>query len=217
MKKKLSVLVCTVLVLSMLLTLTGCSGGDNAKFVGKWKCEMDMAQVINDAVAAGDETAAEYLAIDEFKMVVYMEFNEDDTFKVYADEAALDAALAAMKEDLAAGMSKYMEDLMLAETGMELSIDQILEAAGMTMDDLLGQVITEDMAAQMAAEVSSEGKFQAADGKLHTSAGLEYEVDPAVYETYTLEGDTLTLLEYVGEDETLASNNVYPMVFAKIG
>lgn len=216
MKKKLSALLCVVLVLSMLLTLTGCSG-DKAKLVGKWKCEKDMAQIINEAVSAGDETAAEYLAIDEFKMIVYMEFKEDDTFAVYADEASLDAALTAMKDDLAEGMSNYMEDMLLEQTGMEMSIDDILQAAGMTMDDLLAEIVTDDMAVEMAAEVASEGKFKAADGKLYTSAGLEYEVDPAVYETYTLDGDTLTLLEYVGDDADASGENVYPMVFVKIG
>lgn len=217
MKKKLSMLMCVALILSMLLALTGCSGGDKDKLVGKWKCEADMGAIINEAMAAEDESIAEYLAVDEFKMVVYMEFHEDNTFAMYADTDSLNIAIEKMKEDLADGMGRYMEDMMMEQTGLEMSIDDILAATGMTMDDLMSQIAAEDMAEDVASEVAAEGKFKAADGKLHTSAGLEYEVDPSMYETYTLEGDTLTLLEYVGGDENEMGVNVYPMVFVKVG
>ena len=214
MKKKLSVLMCIVLVLSMLLALTGCSGGDKAKLVGKWKCEKDLSESFNAGVAAGDPTVAEYVAIDEFKVVVYMEFYEDDTYSIYADQASVEDAIEAMKEELVDGISRYMEALILEETGMELPVEQILELAGLTMDDLLAQIITDDLVDEMVAEIDSKGKFKAADGKLYTSAGLEYEVDPAVYETYTLDGDTLTILGYFGGDDV--DSSVYPMVFVKM-
>ena len=217
MKKRLSALMCIILVLSMLLALTGCSGGDKAKLVGKWKCEKDVAEVINRGIAIGDENIAEYVSIDEFKIVVYMEFNENDTFSMYADPASLDAAMDDMKEDLIEGLSKYMEDMIFEQTGLSLPVEEILELAGMTMDDLLAEIVTDDLVDEMVSEIASEGKFKAEDGKLHTSAGLQYEVDPAVYETYTLEGDKLTLLEYVGDDADANDALVYPMVFVKIG
>ena len=213
MKKKLSVLMCIVLVLSMLLTLTGCSG-DKAKLVGKWKCEKNMAQSFNAGVAAGDPTVAEYVALDEFNVVVYMEFYEDDTYSIYADEDSVRLAMETMKEDLVEGIGRYMEDLIFEQTGLTLPADQILEMAGMSMDDLLGQIVTDDLVDEMINEIATKGQFKAADGKLFTSAGLEYSIDPAVYETYTLEGDTLTVLEYVGGEDVDVS--IYPMVFVKI-
>ena len=51
------------------------------------------------------------------------------------------------------------------------------------------------------------------------SDGLEYGVDENVYDTYTLDGDKLTLVEHVGEDaeEDEISDLIYPMEFQKVG
>ena len=48
MKKRI---VSVVLMLAMLLALTACGSGDEAKLVGKWKCEMDLAEQINEEMA----------------------------------------------------------------------------------------------------------------------------------------------------------------------
>lgn len=220
MKKTISAVMCAILILSMLLVMTGCGEtGDKEKLLGTWKCEMDLAGQMNEEFAA-DESVAEYLSVDEFKLVVYMEFKEDDTFSMSVDEAQLDAAVDNLLVSITDGISRYMEDLMLEETGIEMSIDDILVADQTTMEELLAQMFPEESIEELKAEVidsmQQEGKFKAEDGKLHTSAGLEYEVDPEVYETYTLEGNILTILEYVGSDADISNFNVYPMVFTKV-
>lgn len=220
MKKKISALLCIVLALTMILSLSACgSSGDKAKLVGSWQCEKDLAQLINDQFAA-DEATAGLLNVDEFKLVIYMEFKDDDTYSMYVDEASIDAAMDNLVTCIVNGISQYMEDLVKEQTGYEMTIDEILEANGITMDDLVGALFTsEDLEAlkdEIVGGMEQEGKYKAEEGKLYTSAGLEYEVDPTMYENYTLEGKTLTLLSFVGEgvgvDET-----IYPMVFNKIG
>ena len=215
MKKKLSVLMCIVLVLSMLLTLTGC-GGDNAKLVGTWKCDKNMAKFFNDGVAIGDPTIAEYIHLDEFNITVCMEFYDDDTYSIYADEASVKAAIEIMKVDVMDGIVAYLEAVVMDQFGFALPVEQILEMTGLTMDSLLAEIVTDDLVDEIVDGVAARGKFKAEGGKLYTSAGLSYEIDPAVYETYTLKGDTLTLLEYVGNEEDAPDAAVYPMVFVKV-
>jgi hypothetical protein len=192
------------------------SNGDKAKLVGKWKCEKNMAKFFNDGIASGDPSLAEYIALDDFTIVVYMEFYEDDTYAIYADEDSVEDAIELMKEELVEDLSRYLEETILESTGLSLPVEQILEMAGLTMDGLMAEIVTDELVDEMVDGIASKGKFKAEDGKLFTSAGLEYEVDPAVYETYTLEDDVLTLLEYVGGEEDAPDEAVYPMVFKKL-
>lgn len=211
MKKRV---LSVILMLAILLSFTACGSGDKEKLVGTWKCEMDLAEQINTEMGL-DEESAEYLNFDSFTIVLYMQINEDDTYSLYADTDALEQTMEAAMASFAEGMTKYLEDMVLAETGIAMSADDILAASNTTMDEMLAEAFPEGMVEELAEGMKQEGKFKAKDGKFYTSAGLEYEVDPAVYETYTLEGTTLTLLEYVGEDagDTM---NVYPMVFNKV-
>lgn len=211
MKKRI---LSVILILAILLSFTACGSGDKEKLVGTWKCEMDLAEQINTEMGL-DEESAEYLNFDSFTIVLYMQINEDDTYSLYADTDALEQTMEAAMASFAEGMTKYLEDMVLAETGIAMSADDILAASNTTMDEMLAEAFPEGMVEELAEGMKQEGKFKAKDGKFYTSAGLEYEVDPAVYETYTLEGTTLTLLEYVGEDagDTM---NVYPMVFNKV-
>ena len=211
MKKRI---LSVILMLAILLSFTACGSGDKEKLVGTWKCEMDLAEQINTEMGL-DEESAEYLNFDSFTIVLYMQINEDDTYSLYADTDALEQTMEVAMASFAEGMTKYLEDMVLAETGIAMSADDILAASNTTMDEMLAEAFPEGMVEELAEGMKQEGKFKAKDGKFYTSAGLEYEVDPAVYETYTLEGTTLTLLEYVGEDagDTM---NVYPMVFNKV-
>lgn len=211
MKKRI---LSVILMLAILLSFTACGSGDKEKLVGTWKCEMDLAEQINTEMGL-DEESAEYLNFDSFTIVLYMQINEDDTYSLYADTDALEQTMEAAMASFAEGMTKYLEDMVLAETGIAMSADDILAASNTTMDEMLAEAFPEGMVEELAEGMKQEGKFKAKDGKFYTSAGLEYEVDPAVYETDTLEGTTLTLLEYVGEDagDTM---NVYPMVFNKV-
>lgn len=210
MKKRI---VSVVLLLAMLLALTACGGGDADKLVGTWKCEMDLAEQINAEMDLDAETA-EYLNFDSFEIVVFMEFNKDGTYSMYADMDALEESLDAAVADFSDGMAQYLEAMIYAQTGVEMTAEEILAASGMTMDDMMAEAFPDDMAEDIAEGMTMEGKFEAKDGKLFTSAGMDYNVDPEVYETYELDGNTLTITGYVGDDADDVFG-VYPLVFKK--
>ena len=207
-------IVSIALMLAMLLCLTAC-GGDQDKLVGKWGCRMDLADQINEEMAL-DEEMAEYLNFDSFEITVYMEFTKDGTYTMYADQDALQETLDAAVDAFADGMAKYLEAMVLQETGIEMSAEDILAASNITMDEMMAEAFPEGMAQEIAEGMEQEGKFKAKDGKLFTSAGLDYNVDPQTYETYELSGTTLTVTGYVGDDAD-EIGNVYPMIFNKVG
>lgn len=213
--KKLNAFLSIVLVLGMLLCLTGCSSSDKDALIGTWEASLDLTDALN-AELASDPEIAEFVQIKDFSLIMIMEFDEDDTYAMYVDEDALDETFVALQEDVAEGMAAYLENMALEEMGVEMTADEIMEMAGMSMDDLIDSVFTEDMLEDIASGMEQEGKFKAKDGKLYTSAGLEYDVDPEVYETYELDGDSLTLLEYYGDDAGDLAD-IYPIEFEKVG
>ena len=188
------------LVLVMIVALfAGCaaSATDQEKLVGTWKGEMDMTEALKGEL--GDEL--EGFEMSDFKVTVVFNFTEEGTYTMSLDEASVQQAM----DGLIAGMT--LEDL--------------LAASGMSMEDMMKMIKEElegqDLVGEMVEDAKAEGKYQAKDGKLHLSEGKDEDIDEAVYDTYTLEGDVLTLTATYGADEEEADmmKSVYPIILKK--
>ncbi len=214
MKKRILSLI---LALVMVLTLAGCSSDKDA-LVGKWVGVMDLADALNSYLAAAlDAELMSYFTLSSFDVKLVFTFREDDTYSLTVDESAMPKTLETFKNDLRGGMVKYMEDMIAAE-GYEMSVDEFLAFAGTSVDDLMEQAFPESMMDQlveeMTAGVNSEGKFKANDGKLFMTDSASEDINDTMYDNYTLEGDTLTLVTTTDDmDEFTAA--MYPMVFHK--
>jgi len=205
MKRVLSVLVASVLMLTML---TACGSKTDKALLGKWVCEVDFASYFNEGMASTDPEVAEYLAIDEFVISIEMYLNEDGTYKMTADNDASMAAYEAAKAELAEGMETY---LTVAAAEYEMTLEELLAASETTVEEMVDMSFSMEMYQGIVGEMESEGKFKAFEGKLFMSDGLEYEIDKNVYETYTLNGNTLTITG----DSAGTTDGMYPMVFKK--
>lgn len=217
MKKCIAVLLIMVLMVSVLLGMSGCSSEEKEPLIGKWCCQLDLTEQIRQEFAADEETA-EYLSLDSFVLTLEMEFKEDDTFTLRVDEKSVDAAIEGLLSCITEGMSRYLEDMMYEKTGLKMSAEEVLESMELTMEDLIAQMFPEESVEALREQVTSgftkEGRFAVEEGKLFTSAGIDYDVDPEVYETYTLASDVLTILDYVGPEAP--DEQLYPMVFKKV-
>lgn len=217
MKKNSRKIVSVLLVLCMVMLLGGCGSSEKDALVGTWEAEMNLADVLNEGVASsGEEELAQYLYVDSFNMTMILIFNEDDTYSMKLDESGLNDAIEQLKDDYQVGIEQYFLDMM-ASMGVEMTIDEIVEAMGMSMEELLDSIVTEEMIQDMLDSSSFEGKFEAADGKLYLSAGLNYNVDKNMYDLYELEGNELTLLETVSDEEVDEfTKAMYPLTFTKV-
>ena len=216
MKKCLSIALCLGLVLTMLFMFTGCN--EQKKFVGKWESEIDMTDVINEGMGLDDEMA-EYVAIEDFEIVMQLIFNSDGTYKRTVDENSLEDTLEDAKEDLKDGMMDYFKAY-LKESGLNMTVDELLEASEVDLDELVEEALGKKVMDEMVDSMTDEGNFEVKDGKLFMSDGLDYEIDEEVYETYELNGDELKLIESVGgddeEDLKDLADELYPMVFERV-
>lgn len=216
MKKNMMKLVSVILVLTMVMMLGGCASEKKA-LVGTWESEINFAEYLNEGIdAAGDPELASYLYVDSFNITLVMTFDEDDTYSMSVDERALDNTVEQLKRDYQAGIERYLIDMMAA-MGIDMTIDEIMATMGMSMEELIDSAITDDMIQELVDSFECRGKFKAADGKLHLSAGLNYEVENGMYEIYEIEGKTLTLLESVSDDIMDAElQELYPLEFTKV-
>lgn len=208
MKKTIALLAALVMLTGLL---AGC-GADSA-IVGTWEVKLELVEQMQkeiDEMGMGD-----YLTLDSYSAVLRFTFNSDGTYSYEADRDSLEQSLEGMKQALREGLIAYAE-AMIAEEGLEdVTAEDVYEAAGTPLDELIEQTYTEEDLDGMVEDLSAEGNYKTNDGKLYLSDGLDHIPDDEIYYNYTIENDTLTLLDGVGEDEEFAG--MYPMEMKKIG
>lgn len=212
MKRILSL---SLALLMLALLFTGCSKETDA-LLGTWEGEVNYASYFNQGLAeSAGEALSQYWQVDEFNLTLVMTFREDGTYSMAVDQEKLDASLEQLKQVLTAGMTEYMEDL-IAASGTEMTVDELLESLGISIEDLLDGAISDEVINALVAECTFDGNYDAKDGKLYTSAGLEYSIDEGLYETYEVTEDTLTLLSIVSdEDSARLDEALYPIVLKR--
>ena len=214
MKKRIALLLSFVLVLS--LALCACGGGEKKEtLVGTWNATIDIAEVYNaEIAAAGDTTMAEYLSVDSFAIPLVMTFNEDGTYSLTVDKEGMDAAMNGLIEDMKVGLEKYFNDY-FSSMGLEIDVDEALAASGMSLDALVEEMKAEIMPEDMYADMESAGQYKAEDGKLYLTEDVEVEPVGGVYNTYTIEGDTLTIEAGTEELEDEMAELLFPLVLKR--
>lgn len=214
MKKRIALLLSFVLVLS--LALCACGGGEKKEtLVGTWNATIDIAEVYNAEIAAsGDEAMAEYLSVDSFAIPLVMTFNEDGTYSLTVDKEGMDAAMNGLIEDMKVGLEKYFNDY-FSSMGLEIDVDEALAASGMSLDALVEEMKAEIMTEDMYADMESAGQYKAEDGKLYLTEDVEVEPVGGVYNTYTIDGDTLTIEAGTEELEDEMAELLFPLVLKR--
>lgn len=188
MKKRIALLLSFVLVLS--LALCACGESKPATVVGTWKTDINMADLFNQEMEAAG--MGDYINIESFNLPLVMEFKEDGTGSMSVDQDAMVDTVDKLAEDLTAGLEAYFTEY-FESMGLEIDLEEALAASGMSMDDLVEELKAEFVSEETFAEFTTEFNYKAEDGKLYMSDDLESEVPTDIYNTYELDGSTLTL------------------------
>ena len=157
-------IIAVLLTLMMALSLTACSGDDNAKVAGTWKWNCDITELFQEGVNQG---AGMDLSTDAtMEMVFVLKLNEDGTYTLNVDRDALKTSL-----------QTYIDALVPAAVEM---IYQQLEDASIDVDQMMDGL----------ADENESGYFRAAKGKLYLSDKADTFSDDSCAE-YTLSGGTM--------------------------
>ncbi len=223
MKKIITSIVCLVLAMCIMLSFSGCSmlGGDRAALIGTWEGTIDLSNAINSQLTAENEEDAELtelLKVSDFKIGLVYNFNSNGTYSIEGDEEITQASIDKMKTDMRAGLITYFENT-IDEANLDITVNELLAMSDTDLDTLMDEAFSELNVESLIGTMEGEGNFEAKDGKLYCSDGLDYAVDRAVYETYEINGDTLTITGGSEEDdpeEQTLLDAIYPMVFTKV-
>lgn len=207
----------TALALALSLALTGCGGkGDAERLAGVWDCALEVADFFNEGFE--EEQLGDYLHLDTFPLTLRFTFKTDGTYECAVDNDAFAQSMEGVKTIVKDGLAKYAEDLIAAQ-GVEMTADELFQAVGTSLDEMVDQTFAEEGLDSVADEYNFDGNFTAADGKLCLSDGTDYNVDPGLYFLYTFSGDnTLDLTGSSGyqEGEDLF-DGFYPLTLTKVG
>ena len=208
MKKIIALTLCLILVLSL------CACGTKEDLSGTWKTTMDMSAGYNAELVAVDPTMAEYLKLDSFDVPLIMDLKADGTYTMTVDRAELETVMDQVIEVTTNGTLAYFEDI-LAQEGIEMDVNEALTLMGISLDDLVAELTAELDSEEFYESMGGEGKWKASDGKFYMTDSLDSVAGVGEYNTYVLEGDTLTL--DIGT-ETLdeATAEMFPMVFTRV-
>ena len=201
------------LVLALVLCLALCACGaesDKDKLLGTWVATVNLADMINEEMAGTDPTMAEYMKIDNLEMMFVLTFNKNDTCSMAIDEDALAGEIDDALDILMDGTKQYLEDL-FADQGLDMPIDDLLDMAGVSLDDLRNELAGELDIADEFADMNFEGNFKASKGKLYMSTSLDEEIDENKYDTYELKDGKLIIDTDTNEDVPF-----FPMTFEKV-
>lgn len=242
MKKEKKTLA-LLLVLVLVLSLTACGGKSDIIGTWQGEVDLSEA-FIEGAGEGSEEvidsmdlpmefdSISDYL--DEFAPLFVYVFNEDGTYSVRVDEASLSTEIEEYKQGLETyfryffvellsqmavemGLAEQINSEEELESALDIDLEEaISEGLGMELRDFIDELIREEMGSiqEIAALYKSEGKYKTRDGKLLLSAGLEYNVDPEIYDYYSISGTTLTITEGTpSEDDEFVT--FYPLVLQK--
>ena len=216
MKKYLFSALAALLLISVLIGMTGCSNEADA-LVGSWEGEVNYARYFNEGivVAAGEELA-QYWMVEDFSLTLVMTFRADGTYSMTVDQIKLEDTIANLKTKLTKGLTDYMRDLIEA-SGSEMTVDEFMSTLDISVDELIGQTLGDQMINAMVADCTFEGNYEVKEGKLYTSAGLDFSIDKNVYEVYEITQNTLTLMSLVSSGDTARLDaELYPITLIRV-
>lgn len=185
-------IIAVLLTLMMALSLTACSGDDNAKVAGTWKWNCDITKVMQESVNQG---AGMDLSTDAAVEIVFvLDLNEDGTYTLSVDRDAMKTSLQTYIDSLIPAAVEATYQQLEAQGMSRADIDAAMAAEGTTvegfMKQILDAVIDVDQMADGIAEESDTGYFRAAKGKLYLSDKEDTFSDDSCAE-YKLSGDTM--------------------------
>lgn len=222
MKKRKSIIYCISVVMVLVMTLLAGCGSKGGTLLGSWESDIDIADSIKQSMEQTDgemakdavtEEMLEYINIDSCYIKLIYTFNDDGTYKSYVDEEKAKESIESVKDNVASGIRKYLEDY-IKSSGLSISVDELLEQSGISIDELVNEAFGDENIQSIIDSAASEGKYEARDGKLYMSESLDEEIDENKYETYELSSNKLKIID--GFEDDGEGMDIYPVTFSRI-
>ncbi len=218
MKKRLSIALCLVLVLSMLFALVGCGkdgdndskadkGGEDAGLVGTWEGPIDYTDMINELMSAAFGELAPYFTFKDLKATLEITFDEDGTYEMRITEDTADDFIDNVKKT-------YKEGYLAMANAMGLSVDDLLAQSGVSSIDELVNTAATGVEQQFGGKLG-EGQYKEKDDELYMSSDKDEDAEEGDCHPYELDGDELTISAPAGADDDSMAAFMFPLTLER--
>ncbi len=208
--KKIKKLLAVVMIMVLAMSLCGCSNSAEQLY-GSWEMTVDFSKEVEAELGEPDFH-------EELNVKLIVQYNEDGTFEMYADEAFTTDSMNAW---LDAFIEYYVEKTYVEYEEMGMSREEVDQAMmdqyGMGMQEMMEDAMADSVSVEdVVADLQTSGVWEAKGDKLYMD---EVEVQANAYDNFTVEGDTLTLTIPEGADVDAADmmeGMEYPLVFTRV-
>lgn len=191
MKRNLALL----LSLLMLTGLIGCASAEDP-IVGTWVTVIDMTDTMNETIAG--QAAAPFIEFRDLSVSMNATFHEDGTYSMEVDPESVSVLEDAYQDQIKDGMMDYLEDEM-SKMWNGMTLDTYLALSGMTREEAMDMITDGAFGSGSAVEnldrLYAEGNYKTENGRISMSNSLDEPASATSYAEYTLEGDSLTIIE----------------------
>ena len=199
-KRTFALLLCIVSLCSLLLSACGSSD----PLVGSWQANIDLSGQIRESLGENSQ-----FEIDEFILPLVYTFNADGTYALSIDEEEYGKSIEKIRQSFSDSLYKLTESL-ISTLGVEMTVEDYYSLSETSLEDTVDEMCAGFES--LPAEYTQKGTYTAADGKLSlTPEGGS--ADATIFETYELNGNTLTILGSSAEDA--AQSAFYPLTFTR--
>lgn len=220
MKRMIPLLLTVVLLLGMATMMTGC--GDKTRILGTWKADADYAEAFNLGIRSADgmDELSKYFTVEEFIVTTTLVFRDDGSYTMTIDEEAAQKAVSSVRTIIYDGFEKMIQH-QIDMLGLHVSVSEYMKLQGTTITAMVDSAFTEEVRKELVDEMVNPhtGNYKLEDGKIYMTEDISEELTEDSYDTYELDGDTLTLLEcfcQIDAEQKEAQKSLYPMVFTRV-
>ena len=201
MKKTIGILMCAVIILTSVITLSACKKSDAQKIIGSWHGQIDMSKALIAEMGSNESMGGslDLSSLKDLFVTVHFEFGKDGDFKISIDEKSFDEFFVKMKSQMNSIFEAYIRKT-AEDSGIDL--ETVLTFMGISsVDELVDSTYNDEMKKEMLDDAKSEGKYKIEDGKLFT-AETEKDFKDTEYVKYEfISAQELRFNEAVSEDE----------------
>lgn len=218
MKKKISVLLTMLLLVTAVLSGCGEGGTESKKLdlVGDWKASVDCTPLMASELEDLEEMIG---PLSDLKFIIDIDisFKDDKTFVMNLNEDSFKSAVDNLFDSHLKDALFDVLEQQIKDTGLDMSVEELLALSGMDIDTLLEEAKSEALTGLDGLNPINEGIYTVKDGKLYLGSGFEEDADsiPEEYASaFTYEKGVLTLSapESIDEDEAF----LFPMELTKV-
>ena len=180
--------------------------GLDSRIFGTWEGTVDAAHIINTLLPmfSEDPLVLEHINIESCPVKQIYTFKDDGTYSITVNEAALAETIATVKVELKGDIEHFLIAY-ANENAISMTPEQMIQAYGFeSIEAFIEETIPADMISENTAP--QEGTYNTVGNMLITQEFLN------THETYTIEGDTLTI--DIGAENLFPE--MYPIILTKV-